>query len=476
MDRFVYNYHTLGGQPSNRLNYVADNGTDYSAYDDIKSGQTTGNYTYNKIGELIEDASEDMELEWRTGDHKLLRVIRTDDASPNLTFFYNPFGQRIMKIAAERANGNPTGQHISTFYSYDANGQVMAVYEINWQEDTYKLKERHIYGAERLGINSTEVPIYENNAFTSFTHKEENIVHTDERGHKRYELTNHLGNVLAVINDRKIWNATESNYEPVMLSWSDFYAFGMQMPGRNGGADYRYLFNGMEHDGEVSGNGNSYTTEFRQYDPRLGRWKSLDPLMAKFPHSSPYVAFNNNPVYYVDPLGLEGTNPDGEPNVGYVCTEEETGKTLMYAGDGRWIDDIQIEKAINNISGVIYNVVKDYAPLKVKKTLLAGQGKPIAPWMEIAKAEIGVTESNDPKNPGYQRVKEYYKNGAGQGGLHPTDNAWCSSFANWCIKLASENNNNKYSFIPLNGNTNNPALAINWINRSRYPGGKNLIP
>lgn len=108
MDRFVYNYHTLGSERSNRLSYVTDNGTDYSAYDDIKSGQATGNYTYNKIGELVSDASEDMELEWRTGDHKLLRVIRTDDASPNLTFMYNPFGQRIMKIATERANGNPT--------------------------------------------------------------------------------------------------------------------------------------------------------------------------------------------------------------------------------------------------------------------------------------------------------------------------------------------------------------------------------
>ena len=54
------------------------------------------------------------------------------------------------------------------------------------------------------------------------------------------------------------------------------------------------------------GGGNSYTTEFRQYDPRLGRWMSLDPLMADYPDMSPYVAFNNNPVYFVDPLGLEG--------------------------------------------------------------------------------------------------------------------------------------------------------------------------
>jgi hypothetical protein len=98
MDRFIYNYHTLNGEQSNRLNYVVDNGIDYSSYDDIKSGQTSGNYTYNKIGELTGDAQENMILHWRTGDHKLARIERTDENSPELEFVYNPFGQRVMKI------------------------------------------------------------------------------------------------------------------------------------------------------------------------------------------------------------------------------------------------------------------------------------------------------------------------------------------------------------------------------------------
>lgn len=67
----------------------------------------------------------------------------------------------------------------------------------------------------------------------------------------------------------------------------------------------------MEKDDEVKGTtGSSYTTEFRQYDPRLGRWLSLDPLMEIIPHMSPYVAFNNNPVYFIDPLGLKGGPAD----------------------------------------------------------------------------------------------------------------------------------------------------------------------
>jgi hypothetical protein len=33
---------------------------------------------------------------------------------------------------------------------------------------------------------------------------------------------------------------------------------------------------------------------------------SIDPLAAKYPHQSPYTAFNNNPIYYNDPDGKEG--------------------------------------------------------------------------------------------------------------------------------------------------------------------------
>ena len=83
----------------------------------------------------------------------------------------------------------------------------------------------------------------------------------------------------------------------------------MQMPNRIYHATseiYRFGYNGMEKSGdELRGiEGTGYTTEFRQYDPRLGRWLSLDPMMKKFPWMSPYVGMDNNPIRYNDPLGL----------------------------------------------------------------------------------------------------------------------------------------------------------------------------
>ena len=84
--------------------------------------------------------------------------------------------------------------------------------------------------------------------------------------------------------------------------YSDYYPFGMLMPGRNGG-EYRYGYQGSEKDNEVKGKGNSYTTFFRGLDPRLGRWLSIDPLASSMPWQSPYCSMDNNPIMYNDILG-----------------------------------------------------------------------------------------------------------------------------------------------------------------------------
>lgn len=94
-------------------------------------------------------------------------------------------------------------------------------------------------------------------------------------------------------------------------------------------------------------------------------------------------------------------------------------------------------------------------------------------WMSIVFGEEGINERTD---SGYKRVKEYYKVGAGQGGLDPIKNAWCASFANWVFIETNRKFKTKFSYIPPNGHTNNPALAINFVNKDRYPGGKVISP
>lgn len=84
-----------------------------------------------------------------------------------------------------------------------------------------------------------------------------------------------------------------------------YESFGSLLPGRNySSGSYRYLFQGQEHDDEINGAvGTSYAFEYRIHDPRVGRFLSIDPLAAKYPHNSPY-AFSENRV--IDSNELEG--------------------------------------------------------------------------------------------------------------------------------------------------------------------------
>jgi len=87
-----------------------------------------------------------------------------------------------------------------------------------------------------------------------------------------------------------------------------FSPFGMPMPQRTFSTGYRFGFNGKEMDNEVKGQGTSYDYGFRIYDPRLGRFLSVDPLAKSFPFYSPYHFAGNSPILHIDLDGLEEVN------------------------------------------------------------------------------------------------------------------------------------------------------------------------
>jgi hypothetical protein len=76
-------------------------------------------------------------------------------------------------------------------------------------------------------------------------------VYSHALGLKNNELTNHLGNVLAVVSDEK-----QSAIAAEVLSVSDYYPFGMEMPGRKFEKDatenYRFGFTGHEKESDLA--------------------------------------------------------------------------------------------------------------------------------------------------------------------------------------------------------------------------------
>ena len=99
----------------------------------------------------------------------------------------------------------------------------------------------------------------------------------------------------------------------------------MTMPGRkySSGSEYRYGFNRQEKSTEI--NDNSYTAEFWQYDSRIGRRFNVDPKPNV--SISPYVAFENNPIWFNDPLGDSIVDPNRIRAVNVYIVAKKRDKT-----------------------------------------------------------------------------------------------------------------------------------------------------
>ncbi|MCK7556240.1 RHS repeat-associated core domain-containing protein [Chitinophaga sedimenti] len=190
----------------------------------------------------------------------------------------------------------------------DAQGNVLAVYE-QIGDGPIKWKEQHNYGSSRVGLWKPDV--------------DASVTDYDLAwygGRKRnYELTNHLGNVLATVFD-----------DGDLISATDYYPFGMAQRGRSVSlSSYRYGFNGKENDNEVGkGDGGQQDYGMRVYDARLGRFLSVDPIAIDYPWNSTYAFAENEPVSNIDLDGLERVSAINKPTVGQTLDKMHARKLL----------------------------------------------------------------------------------------------------------------------------------------------------
>ena len=272
-DQLNFNLSTT----SNQLTHIVDGIAAGVAGNDLDS-QAPNNYLYDRTGRLLSDNRAGISrINWRHDD----KVKSVQYAGGEVRYMYDAQGRRILKITPDKVS----------YFVRDLTGNVLAVYDI---DDEVTLNSIPVYGAARLGIqrvNQTITDLQSNNHIVKY------------RGKKRYELTGHTGNVERLVSDRKVPITTgeSGEYNADGHVAMDYYPFGMlKDTGTPDTTSYLYGFQGQEKDNEIKGDGNSYYTEFRMYDPRVGRWLSVDPVEY---FENGYQAFDKNPIVFIDPRG-----------------------------------------------------------------------------------------------------------------------------------------------------------------------------
>ena len=268
MDRLEYDY-TCG---TNKLARVNDQASS-SLAGELTHQPDASNYTYNTIGNITGNKDENQFYTYNHLQQVTAVYVTQADAvnqtNPVASYHYDEFGRRVKKTVY-------ADQNTVTFYQRFA-GALAAIYI--QQGGAPVRSEMLINGAGCHGV-----------------------VHFsgDDLQDFRYELTDHLGNVRATVGK-------DANGDAELKSYTDYYPFGMVMPGRNwvGADQHRYGYQGQfaEHDPETGLN----HFLLRDFDPRLGRWLKTDPF---YQFHSPYNGMGNNPVMGVDPLGGETKHVD----------------------------------------------------------------------------------------------------------------------------------------------------------------------
>jgi hypothetical protein len=220
MDDLQYDYYA----GTNQLSRVRDNVS--SSYTDDLDTQGPNNYDYDDIGNLIQDIAEDIPLngiEW-TVYGKVKKVNRTSGSlKDKLEFTYGPGGQRLTKKVT-----NAGGTITTYYYFYDASGNMMGIYKntSTASSDLY-VEEQMMYGSSRIGSVILKEKLVTPSGTPTYVQK---------RGQKRYELNNHLGNVLTTVSDRRKMVCSTTAFEADVISTSDYSPFGAPLPGRSLGA------------------------------------------------------------------------------------------------------------------------------------------------------------------------------------------------------------------------------------------------
>jgi RHS repeat-associated protein len=280
----------------NRLTTSASSGTTYSAgYDPVGNrtsftGQTfthTDNHidsgngiTYDILGNIVEENDGVTIRKYIYDAENRMTKVTNSGGTMIAEYVYDAFGRRVEKVIGGATDANPTRE-----YFYDLDGKV---------------------ALEIIGSGTWAGGVWNAEHYAGDMH-----LSTYAGGVTTFHYQDYLG------TDRI--NADQSG---TVTSDCTYGPYGDQRSCTGTSTDWSKIsYAGYDWDPESK----LFHTWFRQYNPRLGRFMTADPLAGNIgdPQSlNRYAYVVGNPTNWNDPLGLQCEMPDGK-----LKWDDELGNT-----------------------------------------------------------------------------------------------------------------------------------------------------
>ncbi len=255
------------------------------------------NYEYDPDGALIRKiyTGQPQEDRFAYSYRNLLRQYA--EWSPQLQpevyldwrYRYSPAGQRQQK-RLYTWNGTDTLQHARAwvYYLLGGSGEQLSVWHGVESTDTLPCglaipNTVYMYPVEYLSYGQETA--YTKEDLARLITRPDAI---DTTGIKEFRFADHDGSLRFSVDESG--QVRTYDYDP----WGAVIASSAGDTARRG-------FNDAEEDRENS----TFDLGVRHYDEGLGRFLSVDPLMAKSPSVSPYVYSSDDPVNFTDPSGMQ---------------------------------------------------------------------------------------------------------------------------------------------------------------------------
>lgn len=285
-DDLSYSYYPN----TNQLQAVADVAPAVSKQGGFKDGATLATeYTYDVNGNMLTDSNKEItQIEYNHLNLPTRIEVTNQVSTDEITYVYDATGIKLSKKVTTA---------MGDVYTYYAGNYVYSEGVAGSAAETLQFMNHPEGYIEPVANTNKSTKGFDANTGET-TYSSYNYV---------FQYKDHLGNVRLSYSDSD--NSGDVD-DSEIIEESNYYPFGLIQKGYNydivGGNSLaqKFKYNGIEF--EESLGLNLYEMDLRSYDPAIGRFNGLDPVIHYSQGTS--VAFDNNPIFWADPSGADAFN------------------------------------------------------------------------------------------------------------------------------------------------------------------------